>query len=136
VRCPPWIDSPRFALPPPFTTFVCVITIMFLQNTDRCCISTKEIVCLYIEALIPLDASFSNMTVCCRLFRHPSLSAARSDAIHVVLTLWLTPETFGLFYFVLWGLLGAPKCDPSKIEEGGVLRPLTATINIINSTTN
>jgi hypothetical protein len=57
--------------------------------------------------------------------------------MRVLLTSFLTPGTFRLFYVTLWGLLGAPNCDhPSKIERGGVLWPLTAAIQTIHTTTN
>jgi hypothetical protein len=40
---------------------------------------------------------------------HPWQSAARSGAIRLLVTLWATPVTLGLFFFALGGLLGAPK---------------------------
>ena len=41
-----------------------------------------------------------------------------------------------LLYFSLWGLLGAPKCDASKIEREGVPWPYMAAVSTINTTTN
>ena len=51
-------------------------------------------------------------------------------------TSWATSGMFGLFYFSLWGLLGAPKCDASKIEWEGAPWPLIADVSTINTTTN
>ncbi len=43
---------------------------------------------------------------------------------------------FVLSFFARWGLLGAPKCDTSKIEREGVPWPLMAALQTIHATTN
>jgi hypothetical protein len=58
--------------------------------------------------------------------RRLGLSAVRSGVIRMLLTSWATSGTLVLSSFALWGLLGAPKCDTSKIEREGVPWPLMA----------
>jgi hypothetical protein len=58
--------------------------------------------------------------------RRIGLSATRFGVIRVLLTSWATSGTLILSSFALWRLLGAPKCDSSKIEREGVPWPLMA----------